>query len=181
MLNNQIFYFFYNLAHQSGILDWLIIFCAKYLQYFAVLFLLLYIFHHHIGEFDWRKPFSVLGKRFKELKVVFLSPIIVWVITAILKDIFKSPRPFVLFNEKIVPLFTHGGMDSFPSGHAAFFGALATSVFFINKKLGFFYIIIALLIGLARIASGIHFPIDILTGYILGILTSLMLNLVLKK
>lgn len=179
-MNQEIFLKLYSLAHQSGILDWLIIFCAKYLSYLAVLFLLFYIFYHHIGEFDWQKPFDIIGKRIKELKTAFFSPVIIWIIVAILKEIFNSPRPFILFNDKVVPLFTHGGMDSFPSGHAAFFGAMAISVFFVNKKLGFIYVIIALLIGIARIASGIHFPIDILAGYILGIILSLIFNLLFK-
>ena len=50
----------------------------------------------------------------------------------------------------------------------------------INKKVGYFYIMGAILIGLARIASGVHFPIDIIFGYIIGIAVTLIFSLIFK-
>ena len=59
---------------------------------------------------------------------------------------------------------------SFPSGHATFFSALATALYFYHKRLGLWFGLGAVIIGLARIISGIHYPADILTGFGLGML-----------
>jgi len=64
---------------------------------------------------------------------------------------------------------------SFPSGHTIFIFALATAVYFFHKKLGYFLYFSGLLIGLARISGGVHYPSDILGGIILGSLTSLFI------
>ena len=57
---------------------------------------------------------------------------------------------------------------SFPSGHASFFMALACAIFISHKKAGYLFMFFALLIGIARIIAGVHFPVDILGGFILG-------------
>ncbi len=70
---------------------------------------------------------------------------------------------------------------SFPSGHAAFFFALATGIFLYNKKLGVVYYVLAALMGIARIFIGVHWPTDILVGAALGMLTALGVDLVLRN
>ena len=45
----------------------------------------------------------------------------------------------------------------------------------------FYFIFFAILIGLARIAAGVHFPIDILGGYVLGILVACVVKIVFRK
>ena len=180
-MNNTIFFSLYNLAHQSNFLDKIFIFCAEYLPYLAVIFIIIFVAYHYAGEFEWQKPFAVIKKRFREIYLIFAPAILGWIVVEILKDIFASPRPFIKFAESVNPLFVHGGMDSFPSGHATFFGALALSVFFVNKKMGYLFILFALIIGFARIISGIHFPIDILCVYILGIIIVLIFHYFTKK
>jgi undecaprenyl-diphosphatase len=76
--------------------------------------------------------------------------------------------------EEVRVLFQYGGADSFPSGHATTYGALATSAYFYSKRLGLVFGNVALLIGFSRIALGIHWPFDILTGFIIGFLVSYM-------
>jgi undecaprenyl-diphosphatase len=61
---------------------------------------------------------------------------------------------------------------SFPSGHATFFMALAVSIFLSHKKAGYLFMFFALLIGIARIIAGVHFPVDILGGFVIGALVA---------
>lgn len=180
-MNNTIFFQIFSLAHQSTTLDWLILFFANPFIYIAIFIATIFLVFYTDGYFDKRNlslKFN-LKIRLKNLYFVFSSVAVAWVITDVLKSIIASPRPFIVF-ENIKPLFLHGGMDSFPSGHATFFGALSTSIFLINKKVGIFFIAGALLVGFARIAGGVHFPIDILFGYIIGISVSLIFNLIFK-
>jgi len=72
-------------------------------------------------------------------------------------------------------------MNSFPSGHAIIFGALATSLYFIHKKLGITYLILAIVIGFSRVVAGVHFPVDIAFGLLLGILISIIFKLCTKS
>ena len=81
-------------------------------------------------------------------------------------------RPFVSHPE-IHPLINSPiseNLQSFPSGHAIFFFALAMVIYFNNKKWGIFFFVSAILMGIARIAVGVHYPTDILGGAVLGII-----------
>lgn len=180
-MNHAIFLNLYSLAHQSAFLDFIIIFFANnfgnILIITAFVFLVFYTDNIlDLKNFSWRYN---LEPRLKKIIFVFSSAVFAWVLTTILKSIIASPRPFIVF-ESIKPLFLHGGMDSSPSGHATFFSALAISLYLINKKMGTFFIFGAILIGLARIIAGVHFPIDILFGYIIGIGTALIFSLIFK-
>jgi len=60
--------------------------------------------------------------------------------------------------------------SSFPSDHAVLFFTLATSIFFVSRRLGllaFFHAFFV--VGLTRIYLGLHYPTDILAGALLGI------------
>lgn len=164
-MNNQIFYFFYNLSHKSDFLDKIFIFFADTLPYIFVLFTIIFLFYHH-EIFSAEKPFSAFIQKWKEICLVFFSGIMAWVLAYILKILIHTPRPFDIL-PNVNSLFPETGY-AFPSGHATFFMALAFAIFFYHKKVGYVFIFLALLIGIARIVSGVHFPIDILGGFILG-------------
>ena len=70
--------------------------------------------------------------------------------------------------QNVHQLIFHETSYSFPSGHAAFFAALAMVVFLYNRKAGWIYFSAALFIGFARIYTGVHWPLDVLGGLILG-------------
>lgn len=66
--------------------------------------------------------------------------------------------------------------SSFPSDHAVMFFALATGIFLISKKLGLFsYLYVFFVICFPRVYLGLHYPTDILSGAVVGIITSLVL------
>ncbi|MFA6077272.1 MAG: phosphatase PAP2 family protein [Candidatus Paceibacterota bacterium] len=177
-MNETIFYFFYNLAHQSVWLDKFIIFTAVYFP-FAVVFLagIFIIMHHEV--FRSREPFKVFMQKKKEILEVFLSAFSAYFLAVILKLLIHTPRPFLALTN-VKALFPETGF-AFPSGHAAFFAALSISIFFSHKKAGYLFMFFAFLIGLARIMAGVHFPIDILGGFILGALVSYLVAYFVKK
>jgi undecaprenyl-diphosphatase len=129
--------------------------------------LIIYFSYHYVEGFDYQKPFEIIKTKIKEILLVFIPACFSWVVAEILKVIVHAPRPFLVFSNIVQPLFGHGGY-SFPSAHAMFFSALATSLYFIHKRLGKVCFIIVLIILIARIASGVHFPIDILFGLVFG-------------
>jgi undecaprenyl-diphosphatase len=75
----------------------------------------------------------------------------------------------------------HSASGSFPSGHIAFLFALAIAVYFFNKKWGLVFFILSLLVGLARIFVGIHYPLDILGGIVIGIVSAIVVRALIRK
>lgn len=172
-MNNQIFLYFYSFAHQSVWLDNLIIFCAVYLPYLVVIFAGLYLLFHH-EVFKAESPWQVFLQKKKEILLSFFTGSLAWVCATLLKIFIATPRPVELLNN-IQPLFLKVD-HSFPSGHATFFFALAMAIYFSHKKAGYVFMILALIICVARIAGGVHFPIDILGGIVLGKVVALVIN-----
>ncbi len=151
-MNETIFYFFYNFAHQSVFLDKVIIFTAVYLPFVVMLLAFLYLVFYR--------------KSLRDLIMVFFTAGVAWTIAHFLKILINTPRPFDAI-ANVLALFTESG-QAFPSGHATFFMALAVAIFLLNKKAGYVFTLFALAIGIARIVAGVHFPIDILGGFALG-------------
>lgn len=172
-MNETIFYFFYNFAHQSVSLDWLIVFCAQTFPYIVIMLAGIFLlFHHEI--FRAQNPFQVLMQKYREILIVFFSAGIAVVLAKLFKLLFHTIRPFELLPQ-VQSLFFESDY-AFPSGHATFFMALAFAIYFSHKKIGYVFMFLALIIGLARVVAGVHFPIDILGGFLLGIGTAYLVR-----
>ena len=103
-----------------------------------------------------------------------------FVFTEIIRYFYNKPRPFEVISglQKLIEQ-TPGG--SFPSGHVAFFFAIAGTFFIYNRKWGIAFFVGALLMGVARVYAGIHWPIDIVGGAALGLASSLIINFLARR
>lgn len=165
-MNIQVFQFLNSFALQYPLLDKVIVFLATIFGVLLSLAVVFFLLFHQDKNVSGRL-FKDVKQKIGEVLIIFIAAAGAWVIAHVIKSIVGAPRPFLLL-ENVNLLLDHGGFDSFPSGHAMFFGALATSLFFYHRKFSIIFGIGALLIGLARIIAGIHFPVDVLVGYILG-------------
>ena len=172
-MNETIFYFFYSFAHQSAILDHVFVLIADTLPYVVIIIAGTFLLMHH-EVFKAENPLQVILQKKKEILTVFFVSGTSWVVASLLKTLFHTPRPFIEFSD-VLPLVSETGF-AFPSGHATFFMALATSIYFLHKKAGYRFMIFALLIGIARIIVGVHFPVDILGGFALGALIAYLVK-----
>lgn len=165
-MNYNIFHFFNNLSHQNPIIDWVITFCAIYFPYIVAGAAIVFIIYHKHGRGG--EPVLQMAKaHIREFVILICSVLITWGLITLLKEIIAAPRPYLVF-ENFASLFPYGGHDSFPSGHAGLFAAIAGAISIFHKRAGAIFLIFAIIIGLARIAAGVHFPIDILSGLIIG-------------
>ena len=112
-------------------------------------------------------PFKQFKIKWNEIKYVIFSTASAIVVSEVLKSSIQAKRPFLALKD-VQPLFLENGF-AFPSGHTTFFFALAFAIFFHHKKAGYWFMLCAFVIGVARIIAGVHFPVDILGGFILGL------------
>ena len=166
LLDIKLFYLFNSLAGQSRIFDAIIVFLAGYFQYFLVLIFVLLLY------------FSGYA-RLEKLRIFWVTTISIIVarlgITELIRFFYHRPRPFLAF--PVLKLLSNGWFYSdtewsFPSGHSAFFFTMAAAIYLYNKKWGVWFFIAAILMNIARIIAGVHYPSDILGGAIIGITVS---------
>ena len=159
-LNQKIFWQFNNLAGFSDWGDQVIYFLAEYAGWIIIGGLLAW----------WLvKKRSALRHR---LSHVFLAALLAWVVAMLMKHVSHSDRPFVEL-QNVDQLVFNVKTYAFPSGHAAFFSALGSAVYLINRKIGLVILISAAVIGLARVAAGIHWPIDVVVGFLVGMIVAI--------
>ena len=164
-----LFNIIHGLAGKWKIFDWLGIFLADYIGYFLILAVLILI----LKQTGWQRKIYFFS-------LISLSLILSrGIIAEVIKFFVARPRPFSVLN--IQPLIDANGVNaSMPSGHMAFYFALAIAVFFLNKKMGLYFGGAAILMGVARIFAGIHWPMDILVGAIIGITSAFLVKYIIS-
>ncbi|SCK52392.1 undecaprenyl-diphosphatase [Variovorax sp. HW608] len=82
--------------------------------------------------------------------------------------VWNRPRPFVLgLGFQHLP---HGPSASFPSSHATAYGAMAFSFLLAagHRAFGCILLVLAALVAAARVVVGVHYPMDVFFGLVLG-------------
>lgn len=104
-----------------------------------------------------------------------IASFLAWLITEFIKQIFHTPRPFMV--DGFHPLTVTTPTDpAFPSSHSALAFALAFTVWLHDKKVGIIFITLAILVGVARILADVHYPVDIVGGAIVGLAVAFLME-----
>ena len=157
----------------------IIIFCATYLGIAMLACIFVYLIFRRI---PYSHAFSTLEHIIKKMGDIFVLSITAsgsYVLSVILKNLFEVTRPQG-YHLDLHPLLTLSGYG-FPSSHAAFYSAVAVTLFFINKSAGYIALFLVFILGMARILAGVHSLADIIGGFILGIIISCSVDFVVEK
>jgi undecaprenyl-diphosphatase len=89
--------------------------------------------------------------------------------------IWDRPRPYEA-HPNLAHLFVSPSHDpSFPSDHATAAFAIAVSLFLRSRRVGFLALGMAIILAIARVAVGVHYPGDVIGGALLGTAAALAL------
>lgn len=85
--------------------------------------------------------------------------------------LFHEPRPYAVLPHVLV-LVSRSTDFSFPSDHAVMAGGVAAGVMLAHRRLGRYTVVAAVLLALARVYVGAHYPLDVVAGLLLGALVT---------
>ena len=163
-LNTTLFLSIYHFAGHSALLDALAVAVTRYLTPLVIIAALWWC----CVWIPWHtKGYRSYVQHLREGAELLLSLLLSWGIVSLLKMLVLHPRPFTTL-EGVVPLVTALPLHSFPSAHAALTAATAAVVSRTHPWLGGALGIFALLVGLSRLYVGVHYPVDVLAGFIIG-------------
>lgn len=86
----------------------------------------------------------------------------------VISHLWDRPRPFTTHAAMTHLLSAPSPDPSFPSDHAAVAFAIAFAVLAFSRRAGVGFVVAAILIGVSRIALGLHYPSDVIAGVVVG-------------
>ncbi|CAK7003168.1 hypothetical protein CIW83_13445 [Tissierella sp. P1] len=131
-----------------------------------------------IGSVNFLLPVTAMGisytlikKKYYISKLLLLSTLGSYLLNYLLKQFFQRTRPLEFF------LVNQGGL-SFPSGHSMVTMTLYSTIAFLlakkvdndrkKKLIHIISFVMICLMGISRIYLGVHWPTDVIGGYLIG-------------
>ncbi|MDQ2085544.1 phosphatase PAP2 family protein [Herbivorax sp. ANBcel31] len=157
-IDKLFFFLLYNPAAENTVVGNMMVFITNWSSYsFAATYLIVIAF--------------LLLQRSRKLIPVIFAPALTIVIVQTIRFFYLRPRPFITL--EVDSLIYHAANGSLPSMHAASAFVIATAIWFIDKRIGKYVLILASMTAISRVMVGVHFPFDIILGAMLGVLLSI--------
>ena len=154
-LNLKLFYLINAGPYLSGWFLIASIIIAKYVVFIIPLWM--------VGCWLWRSP-AYRGT----LVFAIVTAMFALLLSKMIGFIWHTPRPFVL--DIGHTYLAHAPDASFPSDHATFMWAVSLCLLTqIDLRFeGIIFLLLAILVGWSRVFVGIHFPVDIVGGFLIA-------------
>lgn len=104
-------------------------------------------------------------------------PFFTLIFNTTLRKLLNKPRPFL--KENVTQLVEHESCGSFPSNHACSSMIISLSYLLIYPMLVPFFIIFTFFTGVSRVMTGVHYPLDIMAGWLISLIAGLTFFLIL--
>ena len=114
----------------------------------------------------------LLIKNRERLPMAIAVPAVSFVLLSVFRRTVNFPRPYEVFEmPPVIPKSTKG--KSFPSRHVFCVAIIGVTALYALSKLpviGIIILVIAVLMAVLRVCSGVHFPRDVIAGFLCGVL-----------
>ena len=165
-LDYGVFQFINHLAISDRFLNPLMVFLAEKGEYLFFAGILFYWFYHRL-------------ENRKMVAYALLGACVALAINVLIGDFFYRDRPFV--SHHVNWLISHAKNASFPSDHATAAFVIATTIWIWIKRDGWLWLTLAAAISLSRIWTGVHYPLDVIAGMVIGTGTAFAIRYVLRR
>ena len=116
--------------------------------------------------------FLIFTKDERAVKVL-LVPFAAFLFTTIIRKVKNEPRPYEKYTIRpLIPREKKG--ESFPSRHTLSILIIAMAFLYINIALGILFLLLGVLLGIVRVAAGIHFPRDVIAAALISLVFGLI-------
>ncbi|MBY0594983.1 undecaprenyl-diphosphatase [Bacillus bingmayongensis] len=156
-----------DLGKQNPSLNPMMVFVAEYMLYALVLGVLIYWFTRN----NKNRMMIIQGG---------LAFIVAEIIGKIVGQFYSHHQPFAVL-PNVNQLVEHEIDNSFPSDHTILFFSLCASIWLVRKKEGWLWLMLAFCVAISRIWVGVHYPIDVVTGALVGIISALFVYWIAPK
>jgi len=136
----------------------IIIFAAEYLIFFMLVIFLWQL---------WKIPRK---GRLQFISFSVRAVIIAFILIKIANYVYYNPRPFVADGTQA--LFYHSPDNGFPSEHATAGFLIGFTIFKYYKRVSYILLVLAGLVGLARVLANVHHMEDIFAGALIAAIAS---------
>jgi undecaprenyl-diphosphatase len=100
------------------------------------------------------------------------SAIVAMSVSSLIGLLYYRDRPFV--THQVLQMIKHAANGSFPSDHAIGAFVIATSIYLFRRKHGVVWLFLAAMIAFSRVWNGVHYPLDVIAGAAIGIISALL-------
>ncbi|EOO19234.1 undecaprenyl-diphosphatase [Bacillus cereus] len=158
-LNIDAFRAINNLGKQYSSLNSTMVFLAEYMVYFLGLIIIAYWFTQS-----------------RKNKMMIIQAIVAFVTAEIIGklagNLHLNYQPFSVL-PNVNKLVDHAVDNSFPSDHTILFFSICFSFWLVRKKARWLWLVLAFCVAISRIWVGVHYPFDVITGALIGIISAL--------
>ncbi|PGX89802.1 undecaprenyl-diphosphatase [Bacillus cereus] len=158
-LNIDTFRAINDLGKQYSSLNSTMVFLAEYMVYFLGLIIIIYWFTQS-----------------RKNKMMIIQAMVAFVTAEIIGKLagkfHLNYQPFAVLPD-VNKLVDHAVDNSFPSDHTILFFSICFSFWLVRKKTGSLLLTLAFCVAISRIWVGVHYPFDVVTGALIGIISAL--------
>jgi undecaprenyl-diphosphatase len=166
-MNENLFRLINDLGKQHTFYNPIFVFIAEYMGIFLALAVVTFWF-----------------TRVKQNRIMIICSSITFVIAEIIGKlagkIHSNNQPFAELSN-VNQLIEKAVDNSFPSDHTILFFSFCMTFWLFRGGKGFFWILLAFLVGISRIWVGVHYPADIMVGAVISIISALLVFRVVPK
>ncbi|PDY44641.1 undecaprenyl-diphosphatase [Bacillus pseudomycoides] len=166
-INIDVFRLINDLGKQYPSLNPIIVFFAEYMLYVLILGILIYWF----TRTNKNRMMVIQGG---------IAFICAEIIGKIVGQFYSHYQPFAVL-PNVNQLVEHEIDNSFPSDHTILFFSICVSFWLIRKKEGWLWLMLAFCVAISRIWVGVHYPIDVVTGALVGSISALFVYWIAPK